>query len=385
MRKVYLDYNATTPVHPEVLKAMENPPFGNPSSLHWAGRESAYAIDQAREEVADLLEVQPREIVFTSGGSESINLALRGIFEASRSAGKNHIITPAIEHEASLETCRYLERQGARVTLLPVNSEGGVDLNELESAITQETCLINAMWVNNETGNILPIEGIGEIAKRRGILFHSDAVQAIGKIPVNPKKANVNLLSLSGHKFYGPKGVGALYVQHGIKMERLIHGGGQERYRRGGTENVSHIIGLGKACKRVKKERPQERERLRELRDQLYQGLTERIDGIRLNTRFENALSSTLNVSILYIQGESLLLNLDAQGIAVSSGSACSSGRLEPSHVLQAMGRSYEEAHSALRFSLGQNNTPEDIDYVLEVIPQVVERLRSMSPMYQTA
>jgi cysteine desulfurase len=383
MKKVYLDYNATTPTHPEALRAMENAPFGNPSSLHWAGRESAYAIDQAREEVADLLEVQPREIIFTSGGSEAINLAIRGIFETSRQKGKDHIVTTAVEHEASLETCRYLEKQGARVTYLPVNSEGEVNLNELESAITEQTCLINVMWVNNETGNIFPVEKIGEIAKRRGILFHSDAVQGVGKISVKPKQANVPLISLSGHKLYGPKGVGALYVQHGIKMERLIHGGGQERYRRAGTENVSHIIGLGKACKIARGEMEKEAKRLRELRDQLYHGLMERIPEIHLNTHFESAVPSTLNVSILYVQGESLLLNLDAQGIAVSSGSACSSGRLEPSHVLQAMGRNYEEAHSALRFSLGRNTTPEEVNYALEVLPKVIERLRSMSAVYQ--
>lgn len=378
-----MDYNATTPVHPEALRAMESAPFGNPSSLHWAGRESAYAIDQAREEVADLLEVQPREVIFTSGGSEAINLAIRGLFETARQKGKNHILTTAVEHEASLETCRYLEKQGARVTYLPVNSEGEINLNELESAITEQTCLINVMWVNNETGNIFPIEKIGEIAKRHGVLFHSDAVQAVGRISVKPKQANIPLISLSGHKLYGPKGVGALYVQHGIKMERLIHGGGQERYRRAGTENVSHIIGLGKACKIAKEEMEKEAERLRELRDRLYRGLMEQIPEIHLNTHFENAAPSTLNVSILYVQGESLLLNLDAQGIAVSSGSACSSGRLEPSHVLQAMGRNYEEAHSALRFSLGRNTTSEDVDYVLEVLPKVVERLRSMSAVYQ--
>lgn len=386
MKKVYLDYNATTPIHPEVLQAMEAcPSFGNPSSLHWAGRESAYAIDAARDSVADILGVQPREILFTSGGSESINLAIRGTFEAGLAKGKNHIITTRVEHEASLETCRYLEKHGAKVTYLSVDSEGKIDLNELESAITDTTCLINIMMVNNETGNLFPVESIAEIAQKHGVLFHTDAVQAVGRIPVYPKKIQADLLSLSGHKFYGPKGVGALYIRHGVKLERLIHGGGQERYRRAGTENVLGIVGLGKAAELAKREMGRERERIRRLRDRLYAGLKERIPSIRLNTDLEQGVPSTLNLSVLYVQGESLLLNLDSQGIAVSSGSACSSGLLEPSHVLQAMGRSYEESQSALRFSFGRENTEEDVDYVLDVLPQIVERLRSMSPVYQSA
>jgi cysteine desulfurase len=380
----YLDYNATTPVRPEVLDALlpyYREQFGNPSSVHWAGRQVAGAVEQARERVAALLNCAPAEVVFVACGTEADNMALKGTVEALKEKG-NHIITTAVEHPAVLETCKYLEKTGCRVTYLPVDSDGQLDLAELERAITPQTILISVMWANNETGNIYPIEAIGAIAKARGIRFHSDAVQAIGKLDVDVQKANLDLLALSGHKLGAPKGVGVLYVRRGTRLTPFMHGGHQERNRRAGTHNVAGIVGLGKACELALAERTATWARVQELRDRLEQGIFAHIPQVKLNGHPHERLPNTLNVSFAWIEGESLLLNLDMKGIAASSGSACTSGSLEPSHVLGAMCVEVTLAHSSTRFSLGPDTTAGDVDYVLDVLPPIVQRLRDMSPLY---
>ena len=384
MKRIYLDYNATTPVRPEVLEALlpyYRDQFGNPSSVHWAGRQVSGAVEKAREQVATLLNCAPAEVVFLSCGTEADNMALKGTVDALREKG-NHIITTTVEHPAVLETCRYLEKTGCRVTYLPVDSDGQLDLAELERAITPQTILISVMWANNETGNIYPIEQIGSIAKARGIRFHTDAVQAVGKLEVDVQKANLDLLALSGHKLGAPKGVGVLYVRRGTRLTSFMHGGHQERNRRAGTHNVAGIVGLGKACELAMAEHEATGVRVRELRDRLEQGIFARIPQVKLNGHPSERLPNTLNVSFAWIEGESLLLNLDMKGIAASSGSACTSGSLEPSHVLGAMCVEVTLAHSSTRFSLGPDTTAADIDYVLEVLPPIVQRLRDMSPLY---
>jgi cysteine desulfurase len=384
MKRIYLDYNATTPVRPEVLEALlpyYRDQFGNPSSVHWAGRQVSGAVEKAREQVATLLNCAPAEVVFLSCGTEADNMALKGTVDALREKG-NHIITTTVEHPAVLETCRYLEKTGCRVTYLPVDSDGRLDLAQLERAITPQTILISVMWANNETGNIYPIEPIGAIAKARGIRFHSDAVQAVGKLAVDVQKANLDLLALSGHKLGAPKGVGVLYVRRGTRLTSFMHGGHQERNRRAGTHNVAGIVGLGKACELAMAEHEATGVRVRELRDRLEQGIFARIPQVKLNGHPSERLPNTLNVSFAWIEGESLLLNLDMKGIAASSGSACTSGSLEPSHVLGAMCVEVTLAHSSTRFSLGPDTTAADIDYVLEVLPPIVQRLRDMSPLY---
>jgi cysteine desulfurase len=384
MKLIYLDYNATTPVRPEVLEALlpyYRDQFGNPSSVHWAGRQVSGAVEKAREQVATLLNCAPAEVVFLSCGTEADNMALKGTVDALRDKG-NHIITTTVEHPAVLETCRYLEKTGCRVTYLPVDSDGQLDLAELERAITPQTILISVMWANNETGNIYPIEPIGAIAKARGIRFHTDAVQAVGKLAVDVQKANLDLLALSGHKLGAPKGAGVLYVRRGTRLTSFMHGGHQERNRRAGTHNVAGIVGLGKACELAMAEREVTSVRVRELRDRLEQGIFARIPQVKLNGHPSERLPNTLNVSFAWIEGESLLLNLDMKGIAASSGSACTSGSLEPSHVLGAMCVEVTLAHSSTRFSLGPDTTAADIDYVLEVLPPIVQRLRDMSPLY---
>ena len=384
MKRIYLDYNATTPVRPEVLEALlpyYRDQFGNPSSVHWAGRQVSGAVEKAREQVATLLNCAPAEVVFLSCGTEADNMALKGTVDALREKG-NHIITTTVEHPAVLETCRYLEKTGCRVTYLPVDSDGQLDLAELERAITPQTILISVMWANNETGNIYPIEQIGSIAKARGIRFHTDAVQAVGKLEVDVQKANLDLLALSGHKLGAPKGVGVLYVRRGTRLTSFMHGGHQERNRRAGTHNVAGIVGLGKACELAMAEREVTSVRVRELRDRLEQGIFARIPQVKLNGHPSERLPNTLNVSFAWIEGESLLLNLDMKGIAASSGSACTSGSLEPSHVLGAMCVEVTLAHSSTRFSLGPDTSAADIDYVLEVLPPIVQRLRDMSPLY---
>jgi cysteine desulfurase len=384
VKRIYLDYNATTPVRPEVLDALlpyYREQFGNPSSVHWAGRQVAGAVEKAREQVAALLNCAPAEVVFVACGTEADNMALKGTVDALREKG-NHIITTAVEHPAVLETCKFLEKTGCQVTYLPVDSDGQLDLAELERAITPQTILISVMWANNETGNVYPIEAIGAIAKARSIRFHSDAVQAIGKLEVDVQKANLDLLALSGHKLGAPKGVGVLYVRRGTRLTPFMHGGHQERNRRAGTHNVAGIVGLGKACELALVERATAWTRVQLLRDRLEQGIFEHIPQVKLNGHPHERLPNTLNVSFAWIEGESLLLNLDMKGIAASSGSACTSGSLEPSHVLGAMCVEVTLAHSSTRFSLGPDTTAEDIDYVLEVLPPIVQRLRDMSPLY---
>lgn len=385
MRRVYLDHSATTPVDPEVAALMMTyytEKYGNPSSVHGFGREVKQALEQARAQVAELIGASPLEITFTSGGTEADNLAILGTVEALRSKGK-HIITSCIEHHAVLETCEYLEKKGFDLTVLPADAEGIVSVEDLRQAIRPDTILITVMHANNEVGSIQPIGEIGKIAREHGIVFHVDAVQSLGKIPINVEEMNVDLLTVSSHKIYGPKGVGALYVRKGIRIVPLVHGGGQERKRRSGTENTPGIIGFGKACELAGQRMAEDARHQQELRDRLIKGITERIEFVKVNgPGGEKRLPNNVNVSILYVEGESLLLSLDMLGIAASSGSACTSGSLDPSHVLLGMGLTHEVAHGSLRFTLGRQNTEADIDYVLEQLPKIVERLRMMSPLY---
>ena len=386
MKHIYLDYNATSPVRPEVVETMlpfYREQFGNPSSVHWAGRQVSGALEKAREQVAALINASPAEIVFVSCGSEGDNMAIKGTLGALKDRG-NHIITTTVEHPAVLETCAAMEKDGYEVTYLPVDKNGELDLAELEKAITAKTVLISVMWANNETGNLYPIEEIGRIAKKYNIRFHTDAVQAVGKVPVDVQKANVDLLVISGHKIGAPKGVGAIYIRRGTRMTQFMHGGHQERNRRAGTQNVAGIAGLGKACELAGQELDSYYRRVRALRDRLEDGIFSQVPEIKLNgTPFrDRRLPNTLNVSFAYIEGESLLLNLDMFGIAASSGSACTSGSLEPSHVMGAMCVEVTLAHSSTRFSLGPETTAEEIDRVLDVLPTTVQRLRDMSPLY---
>ena len=387
MKQIYLDNNATTPVKPEVLDAMlpfYREQFGNPSSVHWAGRMVSGAIEKAREQVAALLNCSPAEIIFVSCGSEGDNFAIKGTAEALRHKG-NHIITTSVEHPAVLETCEYLEKNGFEVTYLPVDADGMLNLTELENAITDKTILISVMWANNETGNLFPIHEIGEIAKRHKVRFHTDAVQAIGKVPVDVEKAQVDILVLSGHKIGGPKGVGAVYLRRGTRMTRFMHGGHQERNRRAGTHNVAGIVGLGVSCELAAKNQQNDYVYVRRLRDKLEQGILSTVPDVKLNGHPDPdlRLPNTLNVSFNFIEGESLLLFFDMKGIAASSGSACTSGSLEPSHVMGAMGVDIVLAHSSIRFSFGPDNTEEEVDYILAELPPIVQRLRDMSPLYQ--
>ena len=384
MKKIYMDNNATTPLHPEALDAMlpflkDN--FGNPSSIHWAGRGVKKYIDEAREKVANLLNADPFEIVFTAGGSESDNLAIKGVANVLKKK-TNHIITTQVEHPAVLTTCQYMEKRGCKVTYLPVDHDGMIDLDELRDSITNKTVLISIMYANNETGTLFPIKEIGEIAADNGIVFHTDAVQAAGKIPIDVKDLKVNLISLSGHKLYAPKGIGCLYVKKGTSLVPLIHGGHQEGGRRAGTENTPGIVGLGKACEIANRDMESQLKRITKLRDRLYKGIIEKLDHVKLNGHPVNRIPNTLNLSFEFIEGESLLMNLDMEGVAVSSGSACTSGSLKPSPVLMAMAVPPEIAQGSIRFSLGLDNTEEDIEYVIGVLPEIVNRLRSMSPLY---
>lgn len=385
MKRVYLDHNATTPTHPEVVKAMLpyfEEVFGNASSIHQFGQQARKAIDEAREKVAEFIGAKPEEIVFTSGGTESNNLAIKGILYANESKGK-HIITSSIEHHAVLYPCRYLEKNGFKVTYLPVDKYGLVDPDEVKKAITKETILITIMHANNEVGTIEPISEIGEIAKEKEIYFHTDAVQSVGKIPVNVNELNVDLLSLSGHKIYGPKGIGALYIHKGTRIQPLIHGGHHEKNRRAGTENVPGIVGVGKVIEIANETMETELIHLTNLRNKLCSGIGEKIDHVQLNGHPRKRLPNTLNMSFEFVEGESIILNLDMKGVAVSSGSACTSGSLEPSHVLKAMGVDSAITQGSIRFSLGKDNTEEDIDYVLEILPEIISRLRAMSPLYR--
>jgi len=387
MRRIYLDHAATTPTRPEVVKAMLphfTEAFGNPSSIYSYGQEAKEAVEQARTRVAELIGARSEEIVFTSGGTEADNCALKGAAYANEHKG-NHIITTSIEHPAVLEACKFLEKRGFRITCLPVDKHGLVDPDDVRRAITKKTILVSAMHANNEVGTIEPLEQVGEVTFEAGVDFHTDAVQAVGHIPVNVDKLKVDLLSISAHKFYGPKGVGALYVRKGTRLVSLLQGGEQERRHRAGTENVPAIVGLGKAVELAAREMDNERERLADLRDKLIKGLMERIDYIRLNGHPKNRLPNNVNVSVDFVEGESMLLNLDSEGICASTGSACSSANLEPSHVLLALGLSPEQAHGSLRFTLGRENSEADVERVLDVLPAIVAKLRAMSPLLKTS
>lgn len=386
MDKIYMDNNATTAVRPEVLEAMlpyYQEQFGNPASVHWAGRMVSGAIEKAREQVAGLFNCSPAEVIFISCGTEGDNHAIKGTADALKNKG-NHIITTAVEHPAVLETCEALENDGYQVTYLPVDQDGMLDLAELEAAITEKTILISVMWANNETGTIFPIAEIGEIARRHKVRFHTDAVQAVGKLPVDVQQAKVDMAVISGHKIGAPKGVGAMYLRRGTRIGRFMHGGHQERNRRAGTHNVAGIVGLGVACQLALKNREDNYSYVRQLRDKLEQGILASIPEVKVNghPNADLRLPNTLNISFNYIEGESLLLFFDMKGIAASSGSACTSGSLEPSHVMGAMGVDIVLAHSSTRFSLGVNNTEEEVDYVLSELPPIVQRLREMSPLY---
>ena len=386
MGRIYLDYAATTPTHPEVVKAMLpyfTDAFGNPSSIYSYGQEAKGAIEEARVKVADLIGARDEEIIFTSGGTEADNFALKGVAYANEPKG-NHVITSSIEHHAVIETCKFLERRGFRITYLPVDEYGLVDPSDVKKAITNKTILISVMQANNEMGTVEPIAEIGRIAQEAGIYFHTDAVQTAGHIPVDVNELGVDLLSMSAHKLYGPRGVGALYIRKGTKLLPFMHGGEQERRRRASTENVPGIVGFGKAVELAQQEMSQEAKRLAYLRDQLIKGLLERIDHARLNGHPIMRLPNNVNISVDYVEGESMLLNLDLEGICASTGSACSSSSLEPSHVLLAMGLSHEQAHGSLRFTLGKWTTEEEIEQVLDTLPRIVAKLRAMSPLLRS-
>lgn len=387
MNKIYFDHNATTPVLDEVFDAMV--PFlkeqwGNPSSIHWAGRGTRKAVEDAREKVSALLNCTPLELIFTSSGTEGDNHAIKGLAYAQKNKG-NHIITTKVEHPAVLSTCKHLQKEGFEVTYLDVDKDGLISLDELKSAITPKTILISVMYANNETGVIFPIKEIGQIAKEKGVAFHTDAVQAAGKIKIDVQELNVDLLTISGHKLYGPKGIGALFIKRGTRLVPLMHGGHQERNRRGGTENVAGIVAMGKAAEIAMRDMDKETEHLQALKERLEKGMAERVPHIKVNGHPDKRLPNTANISFEFVEGESLLLNLDMKGIAASSGSACTSGSLEPSHVLVSMGLTHELSHGSVRFSLGKSNTVQEIDYLLEIMPPIVERMRSMSPLYAGA
>lgn len=379
-----MDHSATTPVHPVVLDTMLpffTKHFGNASSVHSFGRDAKNAIEESREKIADFIGAQPNEIIFTSGGTESDNFAIEGVaFENSKKG--NHIITSVIEHHAVLNTCKHLESHGFQVSYISVDEHGIIDLDHLRSAIRDDTILITIMHVNNEIGTIEPLKEIGTIAKENGIIFHTDAVQSIGKIPVNVNDLGVDLMTMSAHKIYGPKGVGALYIRKGTKIEPLIRGGHHERNRRAGTENVPGIVGFGKAVEIASTDMEQESKRMWDLTERLKDGLAERIEYVYENSHPIKRVPNIINLSFDYVEGESIILNLDIKGVAASTGSACTSGSLEPSHVLTALGLCASTAQGAVRFSLGRDNTIEDVDYIIEIMPEIINRLRQMSPLY---
>lgn len=386
MNRIYLDNAATTAVAPEVLETMLpyfTEVYGNPSSIHATGRTAHKAVDQARRQVAAAIGAQPQEIYFTAGGSESDNWAIKGTALAQQRKG-NHIITSAIEHHAVLHTCAWLEKHGFEVTYLPVDEFGRVNPEDVEKAITDKTILISIMTANNEIGTIQPIREIGAIARAHKILFHTDAVQAVGAIPVNVDEMNVDMLSMSGHKFHGPKGIGALYIRKGVRIDTLIHGGAQERGLRAGTENLPGIVGIGRAIELATANLDENTRRITALRDKLMDGILERIPDARINGHRTQRLPNNCNVSIRYIEGEAMLLRLDLAGIAASSGSACTSGSLDPSHVLLAIGLPHEIAHGSLRLTLGADTTEKDIDAVLDTLPGIVSDLRAMSVLNET-
>lgn len=391
-RRIYLDNSATTPIDKTVVEAMLpffNEKFGNASSIHFFGQEARAAVDRARHQTADIINARPNEIVFTSGGTEANNLAIRGLIEANEKYGK-HIVTSQIEHSAVKEVCADLEKRGYEVTYLPVYEDGIVKIEDVKNAVRDDTLLISIMTANNEIGTIQPVEEIGKLVKDlretgKKIWFHTDAVQAVGKIRTDVEEIGCDLLSISAHKIYAPKGVGALYVRRGVRLHKQNIGGHQERERRGGTESVPLIVALGKACELAKQNLSETAIHLKELRDKFEDGVAEKISDVTFNGNREKRLPHISNISFRYIEGEGLLINLDMQGIAVSTGSACSSGSLEPSPVIRALGRNDELARGAIRFSFGKNNSTEDIEYVLEILPKAVDNLRKLSPMSKNA
>ena len=382
---VYLDHAATTYVRPDVFEAMKPyfcEKFGNASSIYSIGRETKKAVENAREQVAKALGAQPREIFFTASGSEADNWAIKGVAYANKSKG-NHIITSSIEHPAVLTTCQQLEKEGFEVTYLPVDSDGLVSAEDLRAAIKDTTILVSIMTANNEIGTIQPIAELGAVAKEKGVLFHTDAVQAIGNVKIDVNEMNIDLLSLSAHKFYGPKGVGALFIRKGVKINNLIHGGHQERGKRASTENVPGIVGLAKAIEIATENLEEYNKKLISLREKTIEGIMAKVPYVKLNGHRDQRLPGNVNFSFQFIEGESLLLMLDMKGICGSSGSACSSGSLDPSHVLMSIGLTHEIAHGSLRLTFGEENSEEDVDYILSVIPEIVAKLRDMSPLYE--
>ena len=385
MKNIYFDNSATTKLDEEVLKEMMlylTEDYGNASSIYKLGRESRKAIEEAREKIAKAINSEPNEIYFTSGGSEADNTIIRGIAYQYKSKG-NHIITSQIEHPAVLETCKQLEREGFEVSYIGVDEKGRVKLEELQNAIKPETILITIMFANNEIGTIQPIAEIGKIAKEHQIIFHTDSVQAVGTLDIDVEKMNIDSLSMSAHKFYGPKGIGALYVRKGVLFQKFMNGGHQERNRRAGTENTAAIVGMGKAIELAYEQAEKHRNKLRKLRDYYISQIQEKIPYIKINGDPENGLPGLSNISFRFIEGEGILLNLDLKGICASSGSACTSGSLDPSHVLLAIGLLHEIAHGSIRISIGKYNTKEEVDYLIEQLVEIVERLRAMSPLYE--
>jgi cysteine desulfurase len=383
IKRIYLDYAATTPVDPRVLKAMEpyfSEKFGNTMSLHSFGQEAKTALEESREIVADLMGAKPSEVIFTSSATESNNLALKGVAFANRKKG-NHIIISSIEHSCIMESAKWLEQQGFEITRLKVDKYGLVDPEDVKKAIKKETILVSIMHANNEIGTIEPIEEIGKICKERGVYFHTDAAQSFGKIPINVSKMNIDLMTVSSHKMYGPKGAAALFVREGTKIEPILHGGGHEVGLRSSTVNVAAIVGFAEACKICKKEMEKEAKRLTKLRDKLIKGVLEKIPGSHLNGHPTKRLPNNANFWFEGVEGESIVIQLDLLGIAASTGSACSSEKLEPSHVLLAIGLRPEQAHGSLRLSLGRWTKEKEIDYVLKVLPKVIDKLRKISPI----
>ncbi len=385
VKNIYLDNAATTPVKKEVLEEMIpyfTERYGNPSSIYKIGRESKIALDGAREKVANAIGAASKEIYFTSGGSEADNWAIKGVAFANKEKG-NHIITTKIEHHGILHTCQYLEKHGFEVTYLDVDKYGIIDLEQLENSIKENTILISVMFANNEIGSIQPIKEIGQLAKKNNVYFHTDAIQAVGKLKIDVNDLNVDMLSMSAHKLYGPKGIGALYIKKGVKIHSHIHGGVQEKNRRAGTENIPSIIGFGKAVELAYENIDENNQRLIKLRDRLINEIKSKISHVILNGHPEKRLPNNVSVCFEFIEGEALLLSLDMVGIAGSSGSACTSGSLDPSHVLLSIGLIHEIAHGSLRLSLGDFNTEEEVDYVVEQLVIIVDRLRRMSPLYE--
>lgn len=382
---IYLDNNATTRVADEVVDAMIpyfSDKWGNPSSMHTFGGKVAKDVEISREKIADLLGAQPSEIVFTSCGTESDNQSLFGTLNAIQDPSRRHIITTKVEHPAVLSSARELQRRGYKVTYLGVDGKGKLDLDELRDALTSDTAIVSIMWANNETGTIFPIDEIGNIVKAAGAVFHVDAVQAVGKIPIDLNKTPVDLLALSGHKLHAPKGVGVLYIRRGTRIRPYLHGGHQEKGRRGGTENVPYIIGIGVAAELAAKNMSAENTRVKNLRDKLENGIRKAVPNVLLNGDPDNRLPNTSSLSFEYVEGEAILLRFDEVGVYASSGSACSSGSLEPSHVLRAMKVPYTAAHGSIRFSLSVYNTEEEIDYVIKHTPRIIENLRAISPFW---